>query len=327
MSGFISDVLHFDAIKNTMNTSPAVGAPTLAVFTKNLLNPAYAAARMGADRVAARMGARTVHYVPARPDHVGQQQALVDKAIAARPDGCLFVATDADLMIPYVQRLNAARIPVFSFVNRLQGGEWVSFAGSDDRALAVRIANHLFTHLFTHLRGQGRVLVLAGTHGSISGRDRLTGFAEAFARAPGITRVADLPGEFLQDAAAREMTQFLKRGLAFDAVLAANDAMALGVVEAMSAANRPRCPIVGVNAVPSAIDAIKAGTMLATASFDAMEMACLATEAALRHLRGERVPREILLPVEIVDRANCAAWDRPFEARELPLWDEVVGTK
>ena len=88
-----------------------------------------------------------------------------------------------------------------------------------------------------------------------------------------------------------------------------------------------RTVIVGVNAVPAAIDAIKAGTMLATASFDAMKMACLAAEAALRHLRGERVPREILLPVEIVDRANCAAWDRPFEARPLPVWDEITALK
>ena len=300
-----------------------MSTPTLAVFTKNHLNPAYAAARLGTDRVAARMGARTVHYIPDIPDHAGQQQALVEQAIAARPDACLFVATDAEAMIPSVKKLNAAVIPVFAFVNRLQGGEWVSFAGSDDRALAVRVANHLFTHI----QQRGRVLVLAGTHGSISGRDRLTGFAEAFAAAPNITRVADLHGEFLQDAAAREMAQFLAKGVAFDAVLAANDAMALGVLEAMSAAKLPLCPIVGVNAVPAAIDAIKAGTMLATASFDAMKMACLAAETALRHLRGERVPREIMLPVEIVDRANCAAWDRAFEARDLPVWDEIVAVK
>jgi len=56
-----------------------------------------------------------------------------------------------------------------------------------------------------------------------------------------------------------------------------------------------------------------------------MKMACLATEAAVRHLRGESVPREIMLPVEIVDRANCTAWDLPFEARALPAWDAIVG--
>ena len=49
-----------------------------------------------------------------------------------------------------------------------------------------------------------------------------------------------------------------------------------------------------------------------------------ATEAALRHLRGERVPRHIELPVQVVDRANCGPWDKPFEERECPRWEEVV---
>ena len=55
-----------------------------------------------------------------------------------------------------------------------------------------------------------------------------------------------------------------------------------------------------------------------------MKMACLATEAAVRHLSGENVPREITLSVEIVDRSNCATWDLPFEARALPQWNAVV---
>jgi ribose transport system substrate-binding protein len=64
--------------------------------------------------------------------------------------------------------------------------------------------------------------------------------------------------------------------------------------------------------------------MLATANFDAMTMATLATEAALRHLRGETIPPEIMLPVQIVDATNCAQWNAPFEARACPDWDAVV---
>ena len=293
---------------------------TLAMFTKNRENPAYAAARLGADRVAARLGARVTHYVPVVPDSVAEQQAFVDQAITTKPDAVLFVATDAEAMVPSIQKLNAARIPVFSFVNRLVGGEWVSHAGSDDIALAKNIANYLFSNI----KNKGRVLVLEGTPGSMSGRDRMSGFAAEFAAHASITRVADVPGEFLQSAARREMARVLASGVAFDAILAANDAMALGAIDAFEAAAKPLVPIVGVNAVPDAIVAIKSGKLLATASFDAMKMACLAAEAAVRYLRGEQVPREIMLPVEIVDRANCAAWDLPFEARALPAWDAIM---
>jgi ribose transport system substrate-binding protein len=82
--------------------------------------------------------------------------------------------------------------------------------------------------------------------------------------------------------------------------------------------------VVGVNALPAAITAIKCGKLLATVDFDALKIACIAAEAAIRHLRGQPVPNEIELPVQIVDAANCQPWDRPLEERECPRWEDVV---
>ena len=83
--------------------------------------------------------------------------------------------------------------------------------------------------------------------------------------------------------------------------------------------------IVGVNAIPEAVAAIASGKMLATANFDAMAMSEIATEAAARHLRGERVPAEIMLPVQVIDAGNCAKWNVPFEKRPSPDWNAVIG--
>jgi ribose transport system substrate-binding protein len=41
-------------------------------------------------------------------------------------------------------------------------------------------------------------------------------------------------------------------------------------------------------------------------------------------LRGETVPRLLMLPVEVVDRSNCAAWDKPYAERSLPEWRDYV---
>jgi ABC-type sugar transport system substrate-binding protein len=65
--------------------------PVIAVFTKNFTNPAYEAARLAADRVAREFGAKTIHYVPEKPDNVEQQKLLVEKALKDRPDIVLFV--------------------------------------------------------------------------------------------------------------------------------------------------------------------------------------------------------------------------------------------
>ena len=81
---------------------------------------------------------------------------------------------------------------------------------------------------------------------------------------------------------------------------------------------------VGIVSIQEAIAALKSGDLLATSAFDAMKIACAATMAAVRLSNGEAVPRSIELPVEIVTAENCAAWDKGYEERPLPSWEDVV---
>jgi ribose transport system substrate-binding protein len=293
--------------------------PLLAVFTKNRTNPAYAAARLGADRTAARLDARTVHYVPERPDDIQQQIALVEQAIAARPDAVVFVPVHDTAMNDSVHKMNAARIPLVNIINRLNAGEQVCFVGSDDCTLARAVA----AYLFRHIGGQGDVAIMAGVPGAITSQQRLRGFEDEAKEWPGIRIVASRAGDYQRDAAKREMTHILAEFPRIDGILSANDVMSLGIIEVLRAADR-RIPVIGVNALPEAITAIKEGTLLATVDFDAMKISCIAAEAALRHLRGEAVPTEIKLPVQVVDASNFEPWDCPLEERECPRWEDVV---
>jgi ribose transport system substrate-binding protein len=297
----------------------ARGGPVIAVFTKNRTNPAYTAARLGAERTAARHGARVVHYVPERPDNVEDQVALVEQAIAERPDAAVFVPVHVTAMGESVRKLNAARIPTVNFLNRLDRGEFVAFVGSDDYRLGREIA----VHLFRHIGGKGNISIIKGIAGALTASERLRGFRDVAREWPGIRIVASRSGDYQQDVARRVMTELLAEFPRLDGILSANDVMSLGAIEALEAAGR-RIPVTGVNAVPEAIAAIKNGKLLATVDFDAMKIASVATEAAIRHLRGEKVPRHIELPVQVVDRTNYGPWDRPFEERECPRWEDVV---
>ena len=297
----------------------AGAVPVIAVFTKNRTNPAYAAARLGADRTAARLGASTVHYVPERPDDIAQQIALVEQAIAARPDAVVFVPVDATAMNESVRKLNAARIPIANFINRLDAGERICFVGSDDYRLARAVASRLITHI----GGRGNVVIMAGVPGAVTSQQRLQGFEDEASSWPDIRVLAMCAGDYQRDPARREMARLLAEFPRIDGILSANDVMSLGIIEALQASGR-RVPLICVNALPEAIAAIRKGQLLATVDFDAMKMSCIATEAAIRHLRGERVPAEIQLPVQIVDGANCLPWERPIEERECPRWEEVV---
>lgn len=296
-------------------------APTIAVFTKNRTNPAYTAARLGAERTAARLGATVTHYVPDRPDDLSEQIALVERAISDRPDAMVFVPVHATAMNESVRRINAAGIPLVNYLNRLQGGNRVTYVGSDD----CRLAHDIAMHLFRHLGNSGNVAILEGVPDAVTSMDRMRGFRNALRESPGMRLAGSRPGYYQRAAAGKAMDELLASTRSIDGVLAANDEMALGAIDTLRRSGR-RVPVVGVNAIPEAIAALKSGALLATADFDAMKIASIATEAALRHLRGQPVPPEIELPVSIVDVSNCQPWDRPLEDRECPRWEDVVGT-
>jgi ribose transport system substrate-binding protein len=295
--------------------------PRIAVFTKNRTNPAYAAARLGADRTAVRLGAKTAHYAPEQPDSVPEQIALIARAVAERPDAAVFVPVDLTAVNGAILQFDAASIPLFNIITPTTAGKRITFVGSDDRALAADIARYLFAKM----SGRGEIVILEGTPASATSHERLKGFQDALAAHPGIKVRLSLRGDYQRHVARDVVLGAIDRMQSVDAVLCANDAMALGVLDAFDAAKGSQPPLVaGVNAVPEAVAAIAAGRMLATANFNAMAMSEIATEAAVRHLRGEAVPSEILLPVQVIDAANCAAWNGPFEIRPSPDWDTVV---
>ena len=292
--------------------------PTLAVFTKNRINPAYTAARMAVDRVAAEAGARTIHYVPETPDDVGQQKALVGEALAARVDAVVLNPTDDVKMQEDLARLAEAGIPVALFINRMNGPA-LTFVGSDDVAIGRRVA----TALFEGMGGKGKVVGLEGPPSAPTSRDRVRGLRETLARFPNIELLGLSIGHLQQAPAKEAMAALLARHPVIDGVWTANDLMAFGALDALQAAGRT-AKVVGINGLPAAIEHIERGTMVASADFSAFNIAAIAARAVLRQLAGQPVPKEIMVPAELIDRSNCQRWKVPFAERACPAWDEIV---
>jgi ribose transport system substrate-binding protein len=204
------------------------------------------------------------------------------------------------------------------FINRMAGPA-LTFVGSDDVALGARVA----TALFEGLGGKGRVVGLEGPPSAPTSRDRVRGLREAVKRFPGIELLDLAVGHLQQPPAKLAMAALLARHAAIDGVWTANDLMAFGALDALGDAGRT-AKVVGINGLPAAIEHIERGTMLASADFSAFNIAAIATRAVLRHLGGQSVPKEIMVPAELIGRTNYQRWKVPFEQRPCPAWDEIV---
>ena len=291
---------------------------TIAVFTKNLTNPSYEAFRIAADQIAHATGVRLIHFVPKQPDNVGEQKAMVEQVLKDRPDAVIFIPVDDVAMIPSVEELNEAKIPVILVSNPLPG-HFVTYVGADDYEIGYREAHYLFDTL----GGKGKVVVIEGTPAAATNRERVRGYKRAVAEYPGIEVLGSGNGNYQQPDAKRVMEKFLAAYPQIDAVLSANDGMALGALEALKETGRISV-VIGINGILPAVQQIETGAILASVDFNMFKIGCVATRAAVRHLKREPLPEKVILPAEIIDKTNYKAWLVPVEERTCPEWAEVV---
>src|ERR1700730_2825524 len=299
-------------------SAKAADEMTIAVFTKNSTNPAYEAFRIAADKVAGATGAKIQHYVPKQPDNVDEQKAMVEQVLKDRPDAVIFIPVDDVAMIDSVKKLNEAKIPVVLVSNPLPGS-FVTYVGADDFEIGHRQARYLFDTL----GGKGKIVVIEGIPVAPTNRERVRGYKRAFAEYPGIEVLATGVGNYQQPDAKRVMEKFLKDYPQIDAVLSANDGMALGALEALKEASRTSV-VIGINGILPAVQQIETGAILASVDFNMFKMGCTATRAAVRYLKREPLPEKVILPAEIIDKTNYKAWLVPVEERTCPEWAELA---
>lgn len=107
-----------------------------------------------------------------------------------------------------------------------------------------------------------------------------------------------------QQICANDLSQF---GDKVEVVFCNNDAMALGALEAITAASRTvgtDIYLVGVDALPDALDKVKEGTMTGTVLNDAKGQADKAIEVMEMLLKGESVEKQYYVPYVKVTAAN-----------------------
>ena len=291
----------------------------IAVFTKNQTNPFFQVVRLGADNAARQMGAVTTHYIPTKPDSIPEQLSQIDDVVIKKPNAIVFTPVDYKAMGAGVQKMNAAGIPVVNVTDQSETGKFVAFVGASDYELGLVTGRHLLKAL----GGKGGVVILEGVKGSLVSADRVRGFNDAIKEFPQARLLASQPGNFQRLQGLQVMENLMQTHAQIDGVMAANDAMGAGAIEALEGANR-KAQIVGINGTKEAIDAIKAGKMLASGDYNGFLQGCVATMVAIRELRKLPVPREVVFKAGVIDKTNYQSADVPADKLVCPKWEDAI---
>lgn len=229
---------------------------------------------------------------------------LVDKGI----DLLMISPRDSRAMTPVIAQVYARGIPVVLLTRRITGDAYTTFVSASDLKIAAQAAEHMAGAM----GGKGRILVLQGVPTATTAIARTEGFMKAIAKHEGIEVVAVKPANYLRSDAIKMVEQAIDEGLQFDAIYAQSDSMAAGARLALSSQgiDPASLVIVGIDYIPEAREAIRAGQQNATFTYPtAGEQGA---QAAMKILHGETVPRLIEVPSTMVTKDNVDAVEPIF---------------
>jgi ABC-type sugar transport system substrate-binding protein len=231
----------------------------------------------------------------------------MNQAISQRPDLIMVEPADDKTLIASVKKAKAAGVPVLYMDSPADPSIQADLA-TQVIADNVKLGQFAAQNLIAGLRAQGRksanVVVISGTKGAQMVKDRQRGFEEVMKGAPEykIVDIQDGNWDGVQSGkiAQQLFAKYQSKG-GIQAIRAEADYMAVPIIEAakqagLKAGGKNGIVVTGTNCSKVGIQAIRAGEMFGTATEDAWTQGKYTVDVALKFLKGEDVPKTVLVP-------------------------------
>jgi ribose transport system substrate-binding protein len=290
------------------------------VVLKTLTNPYWRQLADGYRYGAKQDGSRvTVQAAQGESDQIGQL-SIMENMIDGGYKGLLISPqTDANLQ-PSIDEAAQAKLPVVD-VDDAVVPSIAHFVGNVQRDNGVRAAKWFIAH---H-PGGGKVAVIEGQAGVFAAIQRTAGFRDTIKAAKGFTLVASVPGNWDRQTSYDAATTILQQHPDLIGFYCNNDTMALGVVEAVKAANLlGKAQVIGTDGTGDAYTSIKAGELTGTVDSFPKLTGVIALEVIERIVAGQKVPRVVATPQALVTQENMARYSGDLASQEAALKQDAA---
>lgn len=315
--------------------SASKGGTKLVYFIFNGYTPPYFAPMATGIKAANKYYPNLNIKILSANSSASQEVSQIKEAVAAGAKGIILNAVDASVTAATKQAATQG-IPVVTIDRDVSDpSARFAFIGARDVKLGQQEATSCLQGAAAkNLPKPWHVVVLQGTLGSSTAVDRLKGTQEALKpyETKGTVKVAlNQSANFDQATARSLMSEFLAKTTNIQMIIAGNDTMALGAIQALQTAHitpGKQVLVCGVDAQPESLQAIKTGTQYNTVTHSPYTEAVWAVEAMANDLTsGTKPPAStfpsgnVPIPQEVVTEANVASvsgWGTPATVSPLP---------
>lgn len=232
---------------------------------------------------------------------VSTQASQVDSMINQGVDAIIVVPVQADSLGPQVSAAKAKGIPLVPVNAALDSPDVAASVQPDDVAAGAQEMQMMADRL----GGRGNIVVLQGPLGQSGELDRSKGIEQTLAKYPEIKILAKDTANWKRDEAVNKMKNWISGfGTQIDGVVAQNDDMGLGALQALKEAGRTGVPVVGIDGIEDGLNAVKSGEFIGTSLQNGtVELAAgLAVANAL--VKGEEVNTKPVYVMPAITKEN-----------------------
>lgn len=230
------------------------------------------------------------------------QVSQIEQAVSQGFDGILVEPVSTDGVVPGLIAANDANVPIATIVQKASQQDLAAaYIGGNE----VEAGKLQMEQAIEAIGGEGDIAILYGPMGSDAQLARKEGYDAVLAENPNVNVVFDQTANWVT-AEALELTEnWLSTGTAFKAVVAQNDGMAVGAVQAIENAGKTgEIQVFGIDATADGVAAINSGGLAGTVSQDTAGIGELGVETMIKLINGEDVEPEVLTQAEWITKDN-----------------------
>lgn len=270
---------------------------------KTLTNPFFIEMEKGARRAEKELGVELLVKTAAQETSIEQQIQIVDDLIAAKADAIVIAPGDSQRLVPVLKKAADAGIKLVNIDNRLDPATVksndlavVPFISVDNEKAAYASAKFIADQS----KGATQAAILEGIRSADNARQRMEGAKRAFAENKSIKLVASESANWKIDEGYVVTKQIFAKHPEIKLLFAANDMMALGAMKYLQESKRTQVKVAAYDALDEAVAEVKAGRLAVTVDQQAAEQGFQGVALAMRLLKGETVPEQMLIDTRLV---------------------------
>jgi len=270
------------------------------LVSKGFQHQFWQAVKAGAEQAGKDYNVRITFEGPETEAMVDKQIDMLSSALAKHPAAIGFAALDSKAAIPLLKKAQAARIPVIAFDSGVDSDIPTTTATTDNKAAAALAADKM-----AQLIGDaGEVALVVHDQTSRTGIDRRDGFVERMKAAHPNVKVVSVQygaGDHLKSTEiAKSMLQAYPN---LKGIFGANEGSVAGVINAVRETHH-KVVVIGYDSGKQQKDAIREGIEAGAITQNPVGIGYKTVEAAVKTLKGEKVPKVIDTGFYWYDKTN-----------------------